>query len=202
MERKIIAYKSVFERSDAKEFDFVDFVEMPEVIFHAFGIDDYEEKLKGIKFIEDKEQRNHVKRNFIPAVDLSMSGVLSIDIDGIHKNAELKEKIINKLKALESCFVVMESVSGNVVAFFKYDCSVSEFPFLYYKIYLELTLLLSVNIDFLPEIGRLRYVSLGDIYHLNNDSKILTEIMECDRLPYINTSVGKDKVRKLVFGSK
>ncbi len=202
MENKIIAYKSVYERSDAKEFSFSDLILDQYIIFNAFKLDDYKEKLDRIKNIEDKEKRNQEKRNYIPAVDLSMSGILSIDIDGINKNEELKFKLIEKLSKLNSCHVLMESVSGNLVAFFKYDCSAKDFPFLYYKIYLELTLLLSVNIDFLPEIGRLRYLSIGEVYHIKNESEILTEIMECDRLPYINTSVGKDKVRKLVFGSK
>jgi hypothetical protein len=95
----------------------------------------------------------------------------------------------------------MDSVSGNVVAYFKYECYTKEFPFLYYRIYLELTLLLSVNIDFLPEIGRLRYVSIGEIHHYNENSETLTEILEVDELPYINTSVKKDKARRVIFGS-
>jgi len=199
--RKIIAYRNVFERNNTAEFDFTDLIKNQGVIFNAFKIDDYEEELLRIKNIDNKEERNHAKRNYIPAVDLSMSGVLSIDIDGINKNEPLKQRVITKLSKLDTCFAVMESVSGNVVAFFKYECSTKEYPFLYYKIYLELTLLLSVNIDFLPEIGRLRYVSIGQVYHFDEESEVLDEIMECETLPYINTQVGKDKARKAIFGS-
>jgi len=113
----------------------------------------------------------------------------------------VKLKIIQKLSKLDTAFCVMESVSGNIVVYFKYECYTKEFPFLYYKIYLELTLLLSVNIEFLPEIGRLRYVSTGEIYLYNENSDTLTEILEVDELPYINTSVKKDKARKVIFGS-
>jgi len=201
MNRKVIAYQNVFNRNDNAEFDFLDFIHNPELVFNAFKIDDFESELARIKSIENKEERNNAKRNYIPSVDLSMSGVLSIDIDGIFNNPDLKSKVISKLQNLKSCFVVMESVSGNVVAFFKYECTTVEFPFLYYKIYLELTLLLSVNIDFLPEIGRLRYVSIGEVYHFNENSETLDEIMDVETLPYINTVVKKDKARTLVFGS-
>lgn len=201
MNRKIIAYRNVFERSETREFDFIDLIDMPEVIFHAFKIDDFEQELQNIKSIENKEERNHAKRNFIPAVDLSMSGILSIDIDNLSDKPNVKQKCIDKLSALDSCHVLMESVSGNLVAFFKYECTTMEFPFLYYKIYLELTLLLSVSIDFLPEIGRLRYVSNGQIYHKNNESEELTETIDVEELPYIKTSVTKDRARKVVFGS-
>jgi len=201
MTRKIIAYRNVFQRENANEFDFIDLLQNQEVIFHSFKMDDYETELNRIKAISDKQERNEEKRKYIPAVDLSMSGVLSIDIDGIFDNELLKSKVIDKLKKLSTCFAVMESVSGNVVAFFKYECTTIEFPFLYYKIYLELTLLLSVNIDFLPEIGRLRYVTIGELYHFNENSDTLDEIMDVEVLPYINTQVGKDKARKAIFGS-
>lgn len=201
MDRKIIAYRNVFNRNDNAEFDFLDLLKNQYLIFNAFKIDDYETELETIKSIVCKEERNVAKRNYIPAVDLSMSGVLSIDIDNIFKNEDLKQKVIQKLSKLHSCFAVMESISGNVVAFFKYECTTVEFPFLYYKIYLELTLLLSVNIDFLPEIGRLRYVSIGELYHFNENSDVLTKIMDVETLPYINTVVSKDKARKTVFGS-
>lgn len=201
MERTIIAYKNVFDRDNNKQFDFDDMINGREEIFKAFGITDYQEKLEDIRNTSDKEARNIKKREYLPAIDLSMSGVLSIDIDNIFHDLVLKEKVIKRLKTLRSCHCVMESVSGNVVAFFKYDCSAKDFPFLYYKIYLELTLLLSINIDFLPEIGRLRYLSMGEVYHYNEDSEELDEIIECEELPYINTQVKATKARRLVFGS-
>ncbi len=197
----IVAYRNVFKREDVAHFDFLDLIKNQEVIFNAFKIDDFEEELENIKNISDKEQRNIAKRNFIPAVDLSQSGILSIDIDGISNNPELKEKLIAKFRKLNSVYVLMESVSGNLVAFFKYECQAKDFPFLYYKIYLELTLVLSVNIDFLPEIGRLRYVSTGEVYIFNENSETLDEILEVESLPYINTQVGKDKARRTIYGS-
>lgn len=197
----VIAYRNVFKREDTRQFSFVDFIKNPQVIFESFEIEDFENELEKIKNIQVKEERNNAKRNFIPAVDLSQSGILSIDIDGINKNELVKEKIIEKLSKLTSVYVLMESVSGNLVAFFKYQCSTKDFPFLYYKIYLELTLLLSVNIDFLPEIGRLRYVSNGQVYIFNENCNVLDEILEVDSLPYINTQVGKDRARKTIYGS-
>jgi len=201
IERPVIAYRNVFNRNDNKQFSFEQFIKSPEEIFLAFNQDEFKKELESIKSIVDKEERNIAKRNYIPAVDLSQSGILSIDIDGIFDNLELKLKIIQKLKNLKSVLCVMDSVSGNIVVYFKYECYAKEFPFLYYKIYLELTLLLSVNIDFLPEIGRLRYVSTGEIHYYNEDSELLTEILEVDELPYINTSVKKDKARRVIFGS-
>ena len=201
MERRIIAYKSVFDSDTMKEFNFEDLIKNQSSIFEGFGIEDFETELERIKNIKSKEDRNIAKRNFIPAVDLSMSGVLSIDIDGISDKPDVKDRIIRRLSALTTCLAAMESVSGNIVVFFKYDCLASEFKFLYYKIYLEMTLLLGVNIDFLPEIGRLRYVSLGEVFIYNEDSEELTEIIECETLPYINTQVGNKKARGVIYGS-
>lgn len=201
IDRPVMAYKNVFSRNEVKQFSFYEFIKTPEVIFLEFGQDNFKQELDNIRNIADKEERNLAKRNYIPAVDLSQSGILSIDIDGIFNNPDLKSKIISKLQKLNSTLCVMDSVSGNLVAFFQYECKTVQFPYLYYKIYLELTLLLSVNIDFLPEIGRLRYVSIGEIHHFNDNSEILTEALEVDELPYINTSVKKDKARKIIFGS-
>lgn len=201
IESPVVAYRNVFKREDARQFSFEDFIKNPSYIFEEFEVENFKEELENIKNIQVKEERNNAKRNFIPAVDLSQSGILSIDIDGIHKNELVKEKLIEKLKKLNSVHVLMESVSGNLVVFFKYECTTKEFPFLYYKVYLELTLILSVNIDFLPEIGRLRYVSMGEIYVFNDNSDVLTEILEVESLPYINTQVGKDRARKTIYGS-
>jgi len=202
MNRPITAYRNVFNREDAKTFDFLDLIKNQFVIFNAFKLDDFEEEAARIKSLSDKAERNEAKRLYFPAADLSASGVLSIDIDGISGNDSVKKEVIHKLSSHANCFAVMESASGNVVSFFKYDCTAMEFPFLYYRLYLELTLLLSVNIDFLPEIGRLRYVSIGELYHFNENSRTLTELMRCDTLPYINTQVGKDKARKAIYGSR
>lgn len=198
---KIIAYNNVYERKVAHEFSFMDLIDNPEVIFEKYDKEDFISKLESIKNNPDKELRNIQKREYLPAVDLSSSGVLSIDIDNIHDQISKKVEIIDRLSRHESCLAVKESVSGNLVAFFKYECFADKFPFLYYKLYLELVLLLSVNIDFLPEIGRLRYVSVGETYYKNEQALILTEILEVPQLPYINSAVGKDKARRVVFGS-
>lgn len=197
--KTIYGYRNVFSRDFSTEFTFDDFINNPEKILNHYDLDVAE--LERIKNIEDKAERNNEKRNLIPAVDISSASVLSIDIDGIHNNPALKSIIIDKLKRLDLTYAVKESVSGNVVAFFKYDCNSSDFKFLYYKLYLELTLMLSVNIDFLPEIGRLRYVSLGETYYINEDSKVVTEMLVVDQLPYINTVVKKDKARGIIYGS-
>lgn len=202
MKSTIYAYKNVFNRENPKEFTFSDFINEPHLIFEGFGLHDYEKKLAEIKAIEFKPERNNEKRDYIPAVDISNASVLSIDIDGISDKPAVKEKIINQLKRLNTTFCIKESVSGNIVAFFKYDCSMNDFKFLYYKLYLELVLMLSVNIDFLPEIGRLRYVSLGETFYINEDSETLTETLIVDELPYISTAVKKDGARKVIFGSR
>jgi hypothetical protein len=202
MNRTITAYRNVFKREDAKTFDFIDLVKNQYLIFNAFKLDDYESETARVKSLLDKTERNEAKRDYFPAVDLSASGVLSIDIDGISNNERVKNGVVTKLSSLDTCLAVMESVSGNVVAFFKYECATVEYPFLYYKLYLELTLTLSVNIDFLPEIGRLRYVSTGELYHFNEEAHTLTELMQCESLPYINTQVGKDKARTAIYGSR
>lgn len=199
--KKIIAYENVFKRENIKEFTFEDLIHNPKNIFLGFQKINYNNQLDYIRNLPNKEERNQLKRNFLPAVDLSFCQVLSIDIDNILTDLSKKNEIISKLKTRSDLFSLKESVSGNLVAFFKYDCTVSDYPFLYYKIYLELVLFLSVNIDFLPEIGRLRYVSLGETYHYNDDCEVLTEILKVDDLPYINTSTPKNKARKIIFGS-
>ncbi len=198
---KIIAYKNVFKRDNPKEFDFKTFIDNPNEILGEFSntsLDIFEE----IKQEHNKEERNRKKRELLPAVDLSLSGVLSIDIDNISQNEIKKQQIIQKLKKIPSCLCVKESVSGNLVSFFKYNCQIDKYQFLYYKLYLELTLMLSVNIDFLPEIGRLRYISNGETYHYNDDSEVITEYIEVDNIPYVNTTTPKDKARRIIFGSK
>ena len=42
---------------------------------------------------------------------------------------------------------------------------------------------------------------MGEVYHYNEDSEELDEIIECEELPYINTQVKATKARRLVFGS-
>ncbi len=202
MDKIIYAYENVFNRENPKEVTLRDFIVNPVFIYMEFDKEDYEGELWKIKQITDKKERNDYKRNYLPAVDISPASVLSIDIDGIFDKPDLKKKVIDKLKKLPETLAIKESVSGNVVAFFRYECEAKDFKFLYYKIYLELILKLSVNIDFLPEIGRLRYVSTGETYYINEECDVLTEILEVDELPYISTVVKKDKARVAIYGSR
>lgn len=202
MKDTIYAYENVYNRQNPKEVTFKDFINNPEFIYMEFYKEDFEGELYKIKNISDKQERNQQKRNYLPAVDISPASILSIDIDGIFDKPELKKKVIDKLKKLPETLAIKESVSGNVVAFFRYECQSKDFKFLYYKLYLELILKLSVNIDFLPEIGRLRYVSIGETFYVNENSEVLTEIIEVDELPYITTVVNKYKARGVIYGSR
>lgn len=202
MNTKIRAYRNVFDRNNPIEVSFEDLIKNPDSIFKAFNISDAAEILQRIAITTDKAERNEFKRNNLPAVDISPASILSIDIDGIADSSFTIQKCVSALRQLDSCLAIKQSVSGNLVAFFRYSCKVEEFPFLYYKLYLELVLKLSVNIDFLPEIGRLRYVSGGTTFHYNPDSRVLTEILNTGQLPYINASVGKEKARTVIYGSR
>lgn len=199
--RKIIVYKNVFDRENPFEAEFnAHYLSSPQFIFDHFGQDF--EKVEKVKTIADKQQRNDFKRANLPAMGLSQSGLLAIDIDGISENRTLFSSLLRKLIALDYCYCVKESVSGNLVAFFKYDCSVEDYPYLYYKLYLELTLLLGVNIDFLPEIGRLRYVGLAGFYSLNENSEVLTQTLKVGTLPSIKTSLTPRAARSIKYGSR
>ena len=195
----IIVYKNVFDRDTIFESTFETYLNNPSEIFDALGND--LESLETIRNEADKYKRNDLKRTNLQEMDLSMSGVFAIDIDGISNKPELKKKIVDKLSNLPTTYVVKESVSGNIVAFFKYDCSVAKYPFLYYKMYLELTILLAVNIDFLPEIGRLRYVDANPVIYMNESSDVVVDILEVDELPYIKTSLGRKDARHARYGS-
>jgi len=198
--RKIIVYKNVFDRESFLESDFSTYLNNPKSIFDFFG-QVFETALEVPK-IEDKIQRNDFKRLYLPAMDLSQSGLLAIDIDGISNNTILLESVRAKLVNLEYCYCVKKSVSGNLVAFFKYSCSVEDYPYLYYKLYLELTLLLGINIDFLPEIGRLRYIGSSGFEMLNENSRVITETLKVGTLPHIRTSMPVHKARSIKYGSR
>ena len=188
--KKVTLYKNVFNRVDTTEIPLEDFLQTPSKIFNSLGLSDYKTRTEEIKSIKDKDLRNHEKRNYYPAVDLAPANILSIDIDGISEDADLIEDLIVKFKSMDSCYACMETASGNLVALFKYKCSPEDFRHLYYKLFLELTLSLGVNIDFLPEINRLRYVSTGELYFINKDSRTLTEILKVKKVPYIRSTVG------------
>lgn len=193
-------YKTVFERDEHKECSIHDFLKYPAMVAEWFDLDI--EEIKSIPEIEDKSERNQKKRDILPAANFADDGVFTIDIDNIYKNSNKKANIVEKLSALDDCLAVKESISGGLSAFFKFDCTVAEFPYVYYKKYLELTLLCSVNIDFLPDVGRLRYLSTGQLYHYNENSEVLTEAIDIDVLPVINANVTQEEGRRIIYGSR
>lgn len=168
--------KNVYTRTPVHECSLDSFIFHPDVIYDYFGIKKHAEELYKISKIKDKEQRNQAKRNFMPAVDLSETGILSIDLDNLADNKRRRRKVITILKKFKHTFAVMESASGNLVALFKYDCEKQDFKKLYNRVYLELQIKLEVDIDYLPEIGRLRYVSCGEVFYFNEYSKPLTQL--------------------------
>lgn len=200
MNNKIIVYENVFNRDKPLESAFHVYLEHPIYFFLHFNKDT--SILEEIKNAEDKEYRNSLKRNNLPAMDLSMSNILCIDLDNVRGDDFKMNSVVSKLSKLPTCLCVRKTASNNLCAFFKYSCSTEDYPYLYYKLYLELTILLSTNIDFLPEIGRLRYVTLDEVLYLNKDSETIYDILKVESLPYINTQINKDKARKTIFGSK
>lgn len=178
-------YHRVYKRNHTTKVDFKDFILDPRKLMIKSGAINPDQIFENIKRVSDKERRNLRKKNTLPAVDLSPDNILTIDIDGISNDPELIQTVVDKLEQIDSCFACMESVSGNVVAFFKYEVTKEDYKYLYYKIYLELTLTLGIDIDFLPELNRLRYISDGKVFFYREDSKVLTEILKIDKLPYM-----------------
>ncbi len=202
LNRKLIAYRNVFSRGEFVETTFSVFLNDPVMIYNHFGVSEILPLWSS--FLDSSTPPDEIrekKRTQLCAVNFSMSGILTIDID-VSDDQELKTQIANKLSKLDCCLAVKQSVRGNLVAFFPYDCSVADYPFLYYKLYLELVLLLGVNVDFLPELGRLRFVSGGPTLHFNADASVLTEVLRVDRLPYINAKLSPKEARAVKFGSQ
>ena len=64
-----------------------------------------------------------------------------------------------------------------------------------------MTLLLGVQIDYLPELNRLRYVSINEPLYFNFDSDPVTEKLEGLETPPYITSVTAREARKLKYKS-
>lgn len=181
----IICYQTVFKRNNTKEVSVDTFFNNPIQIYKEWESHTDEEIndiLNQIKNANSKEYRSELKRNNLPAVSLYQSGFMTIDIDGLEDKPEEKQRLIDILKTDSSVYCLQESVSGNLVIFYKFDASEEDYPYLYYKKYLELTLKLEVSIDFLPDYKRLRYVSLGEKYILNENAVTLTELLKVDHM--------------------
>ena len=198
---KVTAYKNVFNRDCSLQTTFSEFATNPASIFKYFNVD-MADVLGRIKSTANKDIRTELKRTLLPAVKLSNSGLLSIDIDNIHDLPDIKALVVRKLSENSFCHMVKESVSGNIVAFFKYECNKEDYKFLYYRLYLELALSLGVNIDFLPDVERLRYLSNPEYLYLNENSNTLTEMLKVDVLPQIKTVIPKDRARRIRYGSR
>jgi len=180
---KVKAYKNVFNRDEVFETTFEVYLNHPEQLYEHFGLD--KDTPSYVPNIKDKHERNIFKRERLVAIEFSECEILAIDIDDVADDAALKQKVIDMAKELDSCFIIKESVSGNILLLFKYECGPADFSYLYYKLYLQLTLLFSVNIDFLPEIKRLRYVGNPGYIYKNDDAKVLTDMLKVKALPYI-----------------
>ena len=181
---QVICYERVNRRENKKEVSIETFFENPREIFSLWGEPSVsvDAVFRLLKEQTEKQYRNDLKREYLPAVSLDQVKIMSIDIDGLEDSPEAKQSIIGQLKNDESIYCLQESASGNLVIFYKFDCSTEDYQYLYYKKYLELTLRLEIEIDYLPEINRLRYVSLGEKYIYNKDAKPLTELLKVNRM--------------------
>lgn len=204
MKDNLTVYKTVFDRVNPTHCNFKQFIYTPAELCEKLGMHDPYKVYRQIKATTDKAERNHFKRNYLPAVDLSPANIFSIDIDDISHNIDLVRSIAEKLTSDRQCLAVTESISGNLVAYYKFNCDKEEFNRLYYKKYLELTLSVGVNIDFLPEINRLRYLSVGArIWHYNEESETVTEMFQSNAVPYISHKAPAEakKGKRVIFKS-
>jgi len=209
MDSNLILYKNVFDRNEAKEITFGDFINNPENCLNEYDssrVSIWDE----IQNEKSKAIRNELKRNNLPAASFTQTNILSIDIDGIQDSPEIVERCIDRLCDPSSFYymdgetqvlAVQSSVSGNIVAYFKYDCSPEDYSKLYYLIYLKITMLLGVNVDFLPDVGRLRYLSNGKVHYLNEDALPVTDMFEGDELPKIYATEKPKNARKIIYKS-
>lgn len=197
----ITVFKNVFNRAESIDIDFLDFINNPQSVFEKFQISDFKDKMESIKNTKNKPERNEAKRNFIPAANFNGSGIFCIDIDDLENNPKKKSSLISSLKNLDYVHCIKESPSGNICVFIKHKYDKNNFKFGYYKYYLKLTLFLEVNIDFLPDLDRLRYVSFGDVYYFNKDSKIVEDIIVVDNLPNITKAYTKSG-KSIKYGSR
>ena len=195
----MVIYKNVFERGEfTTKFSLEDFLVNQEDIANHFGVD--ASVWERIPLIKDKSKRNQFKRDNLPACAPAEVGVMPFDIDSIR--GKDVDRAFDKIFSEErNVYAFQKSVSGGLVVYYKFDCSVEDFSFVYYKKYLELTLLLGVNIDFLPDLSRLRYLSMGTLY-LNKDAKPLTEALRVGVLPVINANVSPTGARRVIYGSR
>lgn len=195
----MVIYKNVFDRDEfTTKFSLGDFLINQEDIANHFGVD--ASVWERIPLIEDKAQRNQFKRDNLPACAPAEVGVMTFDIDSIRDKDV--DRAVEKIYTMEmDVHAIQKSVSGGLVLYYRFDCTLDDFAFVYYRKYLELTLLLGVNIDFLPDLSRLRYLSMSTLY-VNKDAKPLTEALRVGVLPVINANVSPTGARRVIYGSR
>lgn len=192
MEKNIQVFNTVFDRKVPTLVSLHELLFQPEEIYKQCNVENYEHMFADIERERDKKLRNDLKREYLLAADVSGAYVLCVDIDDINDRPEKFEYVLDKLKNMDECLCVKKSVSGNIVAYFRWETTEELFPYVYYKLWLMLTMALSINIDFLPELNRLRYVSLGLPLWYNPDASVLTEPLIVQNLPYISVNAKKE----------
>lgn len=196
-EKNVIKYKNVFDRSQPELISFEEFItadsEMDKIFLE-------------IQNISDKKARNEFKRNNLFAVDLCLTNIIRIDID--EADERIQADLITKLAALPFVWIIQKSASGNLCVYIQYErFLLRDFKFwqIYYKLWLELTVVLEVSIDFLPEQNRLAYKSNGAIVYKAETPIKYVSVIKVPSLPYINTNKkiteGGANVRRVAFGS-
>lgn len=196
-QENVIKYNTVFDRSQPQLISFDGFITADPELVNVFN---------EIRNISDKKARNEFKRNNLFAVDLCLTNIIRIDID--EPDDRIKAEIVTKLtNKFPYTWIIQESASGNLCLYIRYfRPMLKDYKFwqIYYKLWLELTLLLEVNIDFLPEQNRLAYKSNGQIYYKAEAPKEYCHAIKVPFLPYINTNKkteGGDNIRNVAFGS-
>lgn len=193
--KEVILYKAVFLRKENTKISVDLFFEEPFKLFQTWDSTLTEKAIENIyqeikEAYSDKKYKSDLKRNLLPVADLSPANILSIDIDNVADKPEIKQKIISILKQDDKVYCLQESASGNLVVYYKFECDTDNYQYLYYKKYLELTLKLEIAIDYLPEMDRLRYVSIGEKFIYNKDVEPLTELLVVDK--FITPSVSTE----------
>lgn len=195
-EKNVIKYANVFDRSQPELISFEEFI-TADPLFEKIFLE--------ISKLDNKKLRNDFKRANLYAVDLCLTNIIRIDID--EADERIQAELITKLAALPYTWIIQKSASGNLCVYFQYERFLlrdHKFWQIYYKLWLELTVILEVNIDFLPEQNRLAYKSNGAILYQAETPLQYVNIIKVPSLPYINTNKkteGGANVRKTAFGS-
>lgn len=184
MKDTITCYRTVYDRHSPIEVYTYAYFNNPICIYtlwNEYTVQQAISMLDELKTITDKEYRNKVKRQLLPVATFFDAGFMTFDIDNINNHPSVKEDLIKTIKQDKQVYCLQESVSGNLVIYYKFDCEKRMFKYAYYKKYLELTLNLGVSIDYLPEPDRNRYISNGEVYLLNVDAEPIKEVLIVDK---------------------